>query len=89
MEFPRLVYKSASEHTLAEDQGQYDALLKDGWFGSVPEAQSKKQDAAVNVPQDPPTRPEMETQAKTLGIKFTKNMADADLLQLITDALVA
>lgn len=38
MLFPRLVYRSASVHVLAEDQAGYDALIADGWYGSVPEA---------------------------------------------------
>jgi len=38
MEFPRLVYRSASDHALARDQSEHDALIADGWFPSVPEA---------------------------------------------------
>jgi len=94
MNFPRLVYKAADNHVLAEDQGQYDALIKDGWFGSVPEAlaKTKAQPAKATAPtakEAPPTRAELEAKAKELGIKFTKNTADADLLQLITDKLAA
>ena len=88
MEFPRLVYKSASEHELAEDQDQYDGLIKDGWFGSVPEAKDKKH-AAKPVVEAPPTRAELEAKAKELGIGFNKNTDDADLLKRITDKLAA
>lgn len=38
MEFPRLVYRSASDHLLVKDQDQYDDAMADGWYGSVPEA---------------------------------------------------
>lgn len=38
MKFPRLVYRSASEHLLVKDEEQHAAALKDGWFASVPEA---------------------------------------------------
>ena len=37
MEFPRLVYRSASNHMLVEDEAQHKQALKDGWFDSVPE----------------------------------------------------
>lgn len=38
MDFPRLVYKSASVYALAKDKEHYDMLIVDGWFASVPEA---------------------------------------------------
>lgn len=38
MDFPRLVYRSASVHTLAETQEEHDDLLTKGWHASVPEA---------------------------------------------------
>jgi hypothetical protein len=38
MDFPRLVYKSASIHTLAVNQEEHDDLLTKGWHASVPEA---------------------------------------------------
>ena len=42
MDFPRLVYRSASEHTLVKSEEQHAAALKEGWFASVPEADAKK-----------------------------------------------
>lgn len=38
MEFPRLVYKSASLHLLVEDEDGFLTALEDGWFSTVPEA---------------------------------------------------
>lgn len=35
---PVLVYRSASDHKLAATADERDALLKDGWFATVPEA---------------------------------------------------
>jgi hypothetical protein len=38
MEFPRLVYKSESNHAIADDEEEYEMLLEAGWFATVPEA---------------------------------------------------
>jgi len=38
VQFPRLVYKAADVHTLAEDAEEFEALLAEGWFATVPEA---------------------------------------------------
>lgn len=92
MEFPRLVYRSSSTHELAGDQEQYDALLADGWFDSVPDAIAGKRkavDAPVVDEVAQPTRDELEVKAKELGIKFTKKMTDEELGQLIATALEA
>lgn len=50
MEFPRLVYRSASEHTVADDAAEFDSLLENGWFASVPEADEKKHAIAKAEP---------------------------------------
>ena len=42
MEFPRLVYKSASNHFLVNDEAEFNASIKDGWFPTVPEALAGK-----------------------------------------------
>jgi hypothetical protein len=42
MQFPRLVYRSASEHLSVATEEQHAAALKDDWFASVPEAEGKK-----------------------------------------------
>lgn len=92
MQFPRFVYKSASEHVLAEDQDQYAALINDGWYASVPDASNAKKDkqpSKVDTKQDSaaPTREEMELKAKELGITVRKNATDESLLALINAEL--
>lgn len=96
MEFPRSLFKSpgdqwvgggsfAIEHV--EDLAQYHAAKKAGWFDSVPEALAAWRNGAVAVADDaPPTRAEMEQQAKTLGIKFDGRTTDAALLRKISEA---
>lgn len=84
MEFPRLVYRSASEHTLVDSQEAFDEAIKNGWFASVPDAIAGKSDAEETAP---PTRTEMEAQAKILGIKFDGRWSDASLLKAINMAM--
>lgn len=38
MEFPRLVYKSATSHVLVQNQDEMDGALANGYFATVPEA---------------------------------------------------
>jgi len=98
MEFPRLVYKSADDHRVAETQEELDTLCKEGWFASVPDAIEGKHeviaeptvDEAVDEAVDEtvePTRSELEAKAKELNLKFTKRTTDKKLGQMITDAL--
>ena len=84
MEFPRLVYRSASEHTLVDSQEAFEGALKKGWFASVPECAPK---AAASDETAPPTRAEMEAQAQILGIKFDGRWSDASLLKAISKAM--
>ena len=98
MDFPRSLFKSpgdqwvgggsfAIEHV--EDLAQYHAAKKAGWFDSVPEALAawKAGEYAASVADDaPPTRAEMEQQAKTLGIKFDGRTTDSALLRKISEA---
>jgi hypothetical protein len=85
MEFPRLVFKSATDHKLVETQEEFNAAMKDGWFASVPEAKAKAHD----VPADnaPPTRAELEAKATELQIKFDGRTTDVKLTELINKAL--
>lgn len=96
MEFPRSLFKSpgdqwvgggsfAIEHV--EDLAQYKAAKAAGWFDSVTEALDAWRNGAAPVADDaPPTRAEMEQQAKTLGIKFDGRTTDAALLRKISEA---
>ena len=97
MDFPRSLFKSpgdqwvgggsfAIEHV--EDLAQYKAAKAAGWLDSVTEALDAWRNGAVAAVADdaPPTRAEMEQQAKTLGIKFDGRTTDAALLRKISEA---
>lgn len=92
MEFPTLVYKDGGPHQRPGgtfdykriiNDDQLTAALADGWFPTLAEA---TQPAA---PDDdaPPTRDELETKARELGIKFDGRTGDKALLAKIEAAL--
>lgn len=85
MKFPRLVYKSASEHLGVKSAEEFDAALKAGWFASVPDALAPK--VVETEDSKAPTREELETKATELGIKFDGRTTDAKLGKLIEEAL--
>jgi hypothetical protein len=86
MQFPRLVYRSASVYELADDSNQHEKLLSEGWFASVPEAMAPKAPEKVE-PEGPATRAELEAKATELGIKFNGRTKDAGLARMIEQAL--
>ena len=67
MEFPRLVYKSASEHILVENEAEHAAALKDGWHATVPDALAPK--AAPIPPAVAPVTPAIAPSAPAKGKK--------------------
>jgi hypothetical protein len=90
MEFPRLVYKSASDHIAVNNADEFNQRLDSGWFASVPEALLPP----VNVPvvdtvydDAPATRAELEAKASELGLKFDKRTSDVKLGKMIDVAL--
>ena len=99
MEFPTLVYKDGGPHQrpggtfdykrIVNDD-QLAAALADGWFLTLVEA---TQPAAVDLAEiasnddAPPTREELETKARELGIKFDGRTSDKTLLSKIEAAL--
>lgn len=91
MEFPRLVYRLKDKvivHELVQDLNEFDLNIKNGWFENVPDAFSGESSAEVYKADNlPPTRAELETQAKELSIKFDGRTSDAKLLALIEEAL--
>lgn len=96
MEFPMLVYRSASDHMQVQEESEYEAAMSDGWFASVPEAQAKMHASQfieagkkLEALDGPPTRQELETQARELNLKFDGRNSDASLLRMIDDALKA
>ena len=98
MDFPRSLFKSPGDQWVSggsfsiehiEDMTQYHAAKEAGWFDSVPEALASWKAAKVAAPvadDAPPTRAEMEQQAKTLGIKFDGRTTDSALLRKISEA---
>ena len=96
-QFPTLVYKGRGPHSRAggtydfadaNDQEELDARLADGWFTTLPEAIDAHDNPVVKSEDNaPPTRKELETKAKELGIKFTTRTTDAELSAAITSAL--
>lgn len=92
MEFPRLVYKSASLHELVKNEEEFSSALERGFFASVPESVIGIPASAKPVLHEikdnaPPTRDEIEVKAKELGLKFDGRTSDAKLLKLIDAAV--
>ena len=91
MEFPRFVFRNGGphqraggfyDHFVVENEAEYVAALKAGWFATLPEA--------INPPpadDAPPTRAELEAKANELGIEFSPNIGDKKLLERIQAAL--
>lgn len=90
MEFPRLVYRfnGSLTHNLVKNEKEFNAAISEGWFENVPDAKAEKpSDKAIPDDNTPPTREELEIQAKELDIKFDGRTSDAKLLNLINEAL--
>ena len=79
----------------ADDQEAFDTLLAKGWFPSYAEAVAGKvsKKAIAKVEEDPidevsaPTREELETKAKELGVSFNARTSDKKLSERIAEAL--
>lgn len=89
MEFPRLVYRKNGKeiiYSCAEDKSKFDELIDLGWFENVHDAlvgkKEEKQEESA-----PPTREELEAQAKKMGIKFDGRTSSAKLLAAIEAGL--
>lgn len=88
MEFPRLVYRSASVHKCVDCAASFKSAIEDGWFASVPEALAGPVPKAPEpVDDSPPTRDEMEQKAHALGLKFDGRTSDKKLVAMIEEAL--
>ena len=82
---------------------QLKASIKNGWYPSLPQAMkggdvdlealieepvvAKVKEPELVISYKPPTREELETKAKELGIGFNKNTKDETLLEKIEAAL--
>jgi hypothetical protein len=76
----------------AEDKAAFDALIAKGWSASYEEAVSKpgQKPRAKVVEIDEvsgPTREELESKAKELGVSFNSRTSDITLSDRITAAL--
>lgn len=100
-QFPRFVFRDGGlteraggtySHELVHDEDEYFAALGAGWYGNLQDAidapNRAKEDNEYET-DAPPTREEMESKAKELGIKFDGRIGDKKLLALIEKALGA
>lgn len=89
--YPKMVFKCPGDQVLpggksygfkvVHSDEETDVAVANGWFPTVTEAVAGKLDEPVA--QEPvegaPTREELETKAKELGLKFGKKITDAEL----------
>ncbi len=95
----QMLYKHPGKHKLHGDMFDYIIVEEDeiedtiakGWSLTTTEAKSfVNEDMDLRDPaveNTPPTRAEMETKAKELGIRFPANTKDATLLKKINEKL--
>lgn len=103
MEFPTLLYKVPGKHfgnydyKGCPDKEAYADLKVQGWHDSIEEARAgghaeKVIDAAQELEAaideiSPPSRKELETKAKELGLSFNHRTKDEVLAKRIADAV--
>lgn len=99
IEFPALVYRSASVYLQVHSQAEHAAALKDGWFATVPEALAPRVESktyadgtgatgTAPLPDRSPAeqRAELERQAAELGLQYSPLIGDAKLAERIAAA---
>lgn len=100
-EFSELVYRGFGKHQRkgggfdfapAKSQEEFESLLSDGWFATLPEAieaHDNPKKVEVKEPEDKsaPTRAEMEIKARKLGIRFDGRTSNVKLLTLINEEI--
>lgn len=84
-------------YTGAADQAEFDALIAKGWFASYEDAVAGKKAAAIIQSAEAfedvidevsgPTRDELETKAKQLGVSFNARTSDKKLAERIAEKL--
>jgi len=96
MNYPRTLYRTCLESSkypalLVHNETEHSAARAVGWRDSIPEAIADAEselDTAVEMDDlSPPTREEMESKARQLGISFNKRTSDDKLLWRIEQAL--
>jgi len=96
MDYPRTLYRISLDSSiypalLVHNETEHSAARAVGWRDSIPEAIADAEselDTAVEMDDlSPPTREEMESKARELGISFNKRTSDDKLLWRIEQAL--
>jgi cobalamin biosynthesis protein CbiG len=96
MDYPRTLYRislvtSVYPALLVHNETEHRAARAVGWRDSIPEAlaDAESEPDTLEEAEDllPPTREEMESKARELGISFNKRTSDAKLLERIEKAL--
>jgi hypothetical protein len=86
MIFPRFVYRSGKSYRLAKDSTEYQSLISDGWFDSVPAAKGEnieqpKKPEEKATEESPRTR--LEAQAAAAGVKIDKRWTDKRIAAIL------
>lgn len=99
MNFPVHVYKSPGNHRFRNgktyrymsvaNEDELNRAIADGWNTNKEDAVNGKTAELPDqvIDNAPPTREEMETKARQLGVKFDGRTSDRKLLKLIEAAL--
>lgn len=94
MDYPRTLYRISLDSStypalLVHNETEHRAARAVGWRDSIPEAIADAESGpdATEDDLEPPTREEMESKARELGISFNKRTSDAKLLWRIEQAL--
>jgi len=107
MEYPRFVFKDEGpldraggtyDQTMVDDEAEYIAALKSGWFDNLQDAidspKVEQVEPIVNEPEipepaddAPPTREEIEAKLTELGVPFDRRTGDRKLSALLEKAL--
>lgn len=95
MNYPRTLYRKPTEGRihlalLVHSEAEHQAAKAIGWKDSVLDADEVSESVPGDPPIDeisPPTRDEIESKARELGIRFNKRTSDEALLDRIESAL--
>lgn len=94
MNYPRTLYRKPTEGRiplalLVHSEAEHQAAKANGWKNSVLEADQAEESVPGNNIDEfsPPTRDEIESKARELGIRFNKRTSDEALLDRIESAL--
>lgn len=86
MIFPRFVYRSGKSYRLAKDSTEYQSLIADGWFDSVPAAKEQKQEQPKQPEQkatEESPRAILEARAAASGVKIDKRWTDKRIIAIL------